>query len=111
MSLEICKKTSRSRFKRFVSVSQDSGELSRYSDGLRPVFDSRQGQEICLYYTESKLAVELNQPPIQWVTGALSPGVTRRGVKLTTHSHLLPRARMVELCLRSPIHLHDMVLN
>jgi hypothetical protein len=33
------------------------------------------------------------------------------GVKLTTHLHLAPRSRMVELYLHSPIHLHDVVLN
>jgi hypothetical protein len=32
------------------------------------------------------------QPPVQWVPGVLSPGVKRvRGVKLTTHPHLVPR--------------------
>jgi hypothetical protein len=35
----------------------------------------------------------LTQPPIQWVPGALSPGVKRRGVKLTTHTHLHPVPR------------------
>jgi hypothetical protein len=34
------------------------------------------------------------QPPIQWVPGAISPGVGSRGVKLTTHLHLVPRLRM-----------------
>jgi hypothetical protein len=34
------------------------------------------------------------QPPIQWVPGALSPGVKRgRGVMLTTHPLLVPRWR------------------
>jgi len=31
---------------------------------------------------------------IQWVPGALNLGVKRRGVKLTTHLHLMPRLRM-----------------
>jgi hypothetical protein len=34
-----------------------------------------------------------------------------RGVKLTTHLHLVPRSRMVELYLHSPICLHSVVLN
>jgi hypothetical protein len=38
-------------------------------------FDSRQGQEIFLYSTTSRLTLEPTQPPIQWVPGALSPGV------------------------------------
>jgi hypothetical protein len=29
------------------------------------------------------------QPPIQWVPRATSPGVIGRGVKLTTHPHLV----------------------
>jgi hypothetical protein len=35
-----------------------------------------------------------NQPPIQWVPGALSLGQNGQGVKLTTHLHLVPRSRM-----------------
>jgi hypothetical protein len=34
------------------------------------------------------------QPPFQWVPGALSLGVSGRGVKLTTHFHLVPRLRV-----------------
>jgi hypothetical protein len=34
------------------------------------------------------------QPPIQWVPGALSLGYSGRGMKLTTHIHLVPRSRM-----------------
>jgi hypothetical protein len=33
------------------------------------------------------------QPPIQWVPGALSPGQSGWGVKLTTHLQLVPRSR------------------
>jgi hypothetical protein len=48
------------------------------------------------------------QPPIQWVPGALSPGVKRgRGVTLTTHPHLVPRLRMSRNYTSSPLkHLH-----
>jgi hypothetical protein len=43
----------------------------------------------------SRPALRPTQPPIQWVPGALSPGVKRgQGVTLTTHPHLLPRSRM-----------------
>jgi hypothetical protein len=34
-----------------------------------------------------------------------------RSVKLTTHLHLVPTSRMVELYLHSPIRLHDIVFN
>jgi hypothetical protein len=52
-------------------------------------FDSRQGLGIFLFTTVSRKALGPTQPPIQWVPGALS-----RGVKLTTHLHLVPRSRM-----------------
>jgi hypothetical protein len=38
-------------------------------------------------------------------------GYSGRGVKLTTHLHLVPRSRMMQLYLYSPVRLHDMVLN
>jgi hypothetical protein len=42
--------------------------------------------------------------------GALSPGVKRQGMKLTTHLHLVPRSRKMELYLHSPICLHGIML-
>jgi hypothetical protein len=43
----------------------------------------------------SKPALGPSQPRIQWIPGALSPGVKRgRGVTLTTYPHLVPRLRM-----------------
>jgi len=33
------------------------------------------------------------QPPIQWVIGALSPGLKQSGVNLTTDLHLVSRLR------------------
>jgi hypothetical protein len=42
---------------------------------------------------------------------ALSPGVSGRGVKLTTHLHIVLKSRMVELNLHFPIRLHGVVLN
>jgi hypothetical protein len=33
-----------------------------------------------------------------------------RGVKLTTHFHLVPSSRMVELYLYSPVSFHGIVL-
>jgi hypothetical protein len=42
-------------------------------------FGSRQGLEIFLFTTASKMALEPTQPPIQWVPGVLSFGVKRPG--------------------------------
>jgi len=42
--------------------------------------------DIFLLATASRTALGPTQPPIQWVTG--------RGVKLTTHVHLVPMSRM-----------------
>jgi hypothetical protein len=49
-------------------------------------------------------------PPSQWVLRVLSPGVSGRGMKLTTHPHLVLRLRTVTLP-PLPIRLHVMVLN
>jgi hypothetical protein len=48
---------------------------------------------IFLFTTASRTALGPTQPPIQWVPGALSLGVKRPGVKLTTHLHLVPRSK------------------
>jgi hypothetical protein len=45
----------------------------------RPGFDSRQGQEVCIFSTASRPVLRPTQPAIQWVPGALSPGVKRPG--------------------------------
>jgi hypothetical protein len=42
----------------------------------------------------SRLALELNQPPIKCVPGALSPGLEQLGHELTTHLYLVPRLIM-----------------
>jgi hypothetical protein len=45
-------------------------------------------------------------------TGADFPrGKAEMGMKLTIHIHLVPRSRMVELYLHSPIRLDGIVLN
>jgi hypothetical protein len=45
-------------------------------------------------------------------TGGLFPWVySGRGVKLTTHLHLVPRSRMLELYFHSPIYLYGIALN
>jgi hypothetical protein len=40
-----------------------------------------------LFATTSRLALGLNQPPIQWIPEALSLGMKWLGLKLTTHLH------------------------
>jgi hypothetical protein len=42
-------------------------------------FDFCQGQEILLLSIASTLAMGPTQPPIQWLPGAVSPGVNRQG--------------------------------
>jgi hypothetical protein len=49
-------------------------------------FDTRWGLEIFLFTTVSRTALGPTQPPIQW-------GKSGRGVKLTTHLHIVPRSR------------------
>jgi hypothetical protein len=69
----------------------------------RSGFDPRQGQRIFLLAPESRPALGPTQPPIQWVPGVLSPGVKRgRGVRLTTHTHLVPRLSMSRSYTSSP---------
>jgi hypothetical protein len=56
----------------------------------------------------------LRAPPASYTTATLGslPGCKKSwGVKLTTHLHPLPRSRMVELYLHSPISLHGMMFN
>jgi len=56
-------------------------------------FDSQWGLGIFLFSTMSRVAMGLNQPPIQWVLGGLFPcGVKRPERELTTHLHLVPRS-------------------
>jgi hypothetical protein len=75
-------------------------DFSTYSDGLRVRFPA--GANFFLFSTASKPALRPTQHPIQWTFGALSPGgKSGKGVKLTTHLHLVPRSRKVEIYLHS----------
>jgi hypothetical protein len=52
----------------------------------------------------SRPALGPTQPPVQWVSGVLSPGVKRgREVTLTTRPHLSPRSRMSRSYTSSPL--------
>jgi hypothetical protein len=47
-----------------------------------------------LFATVSRPALWPTKPHIQWVPAFSSPEFSDRGVKLTTHLHLMPRLRM-----------------
>jgi hypothetical protein len=89
-----------------IHVSSSVGiETDWTAEELR--FDSRQSQEIFLFFTASRLA-RLTQTPIQWVPGGCFFGVKRQGREA---DHLAPRSRIVELYFQSPIRLHGVVFN
>jgi hypothetical protein len=79
-------------FKKSRGSSVSIGTDSRL-DGIRGS-DSRRGMGIFFLWTTFRPAPEPTQPPIQWVSGELTPGVKWPGVKLTTHLLLVPRSRM-----------------
>jgi hypothetical protein len=70
------------------------------------------GLEIFLFDTMSRPALELTQPPIQWVQRILSLGVKRPGSEA---DHSPPSSAEIKECvevyLHFPIHLHGMVLS
>jgi hypothetical protein len=83
---------------------QDSSVGIATSYGLDGRGSIPEKSKIFLFSTASKPALGPTQPPIQWLPGVSSPGrEIGRGVKLTTHFHLVPRSRMLELYLHSPI--------
>jgi hypothetical protein len=96
----------------YISTPQPE-QRSRYSDWLRaerPRGRSSSPDRIknFIFTTSSRLALGPTQPPIQWVSGALSPGVKRLGreadqsppitakvKKMWTYTSTLPYAFMV----------------
>jgi hypothetical protein len=71
-----------------------------------------EGHGILIFTTTSRPAVRPTQPPIQWVQEALSLGVKRPFVKLTTHLHLMQRSRTRgAIPPLPPILLHGVVLS
>jgi hypothetical protein len=65
------------------------------------------GQEIFLYFTFSRPALEPNQPSIRWVPR----GYSGRDVKLKTHLHLAPRLKMGSYTSAPTICTHIIMLN
>jgi hypothetical protein len=73
-------------------------------------FYSQQRQEISLFSIASRPALGPTSLLSNVYMGLFPREISGRGVKLTTHLHLVPRLRMVELYLHSPIRLYGMVL-
>jgi hypothetical protein len=95
---------------RATSMSQSIQQWSYYGlDCQRIDVQFLVGTEIFLFNTMSRLALGPTQPPIQWVSGLL-PQVSGRGMKLTTHLHLLLSLKICGF-IHSPIHLHGIVPN
>jgi hypothetical protein len=69
----------------------------------------QQVQEIFLFYIASRLTLNSNQPPIQWISGAASSRTKGQRGELD-HLHLVLRSRMVRLHLHSTLWLHGTVL-
>jgi hypothetical protein len=67
--------------------------------------------KIFLFSISSGPALGPNQPPTQWLSGSLSLRGNGWGVKMTTHLHLVPRSRIVELYFHSSISLPCIMLN
>jgi hypothetical protein len=75
-------------------------------------FKSQQGLGIFLFITMSRPALRPIQPPIQWISGALSLGVKWLGYEA---DHSPPSSAEVKnawiYTSTPPVHLHGMVLS
>jgi hypothetical protein len=69
------------------------------------------GGKISLFPIRSRPALGPTLTPIQWEPRTFPWGHSGRGVKLIAILYLVPRSRMVELYLHSPICLHGLTLN
>jgi hypothetical protein len=73
--------------------------------------DSRQGK-IFFSFPHSPDRLEAHPASYPMGTGgSFSRAESGGGVKLTTHLHLVPRLRMVELYLHFLIYIHGVMLN
>jgi hypothetical protein len=71
----------------------------------RRVFDFLQGKDTFMFSTASKPALGSTQPLVQRISK-----LRGRGVKPTTHLHLVPKSRILELYVQSTTRLHGVVL-
>jgi hypothetical protein len=77
----------------FSEVQRDPGYL--YISRPLTITETGRGERIFPLTSASRPALEPTQPPIKWIPGVLSLGLKHGwGVKLTTHSHVVPRSRM-----------------
>jgi hypothetical protein len=74
--------------------------------------EGRSRGKVFLFSTSSRSSLGSTQSPIQWVPGALSPGVKRPGREadrpLPTSAEV---KKKMDLYIHSPIRLHGVVLN
>jgi hypothetical protein len=74
-------------------------------------FDSRQGQEIFLFSTTSRLALRHTQPPVQLELGAPSPRVKQLQCRAVHRPpYTVKNWGCISLYLHSPIYWHGTVL-
>jgi hypothetical protein len=92
----------------WIYISEIGNSVKRRAG--KPEFDSRPGQKMLIYSTDSRPALVPIQPPSQWVPRHLSQCVMRLW-RAADHLYPVPRLRMVGLHLHSPIRLHGVVLN
>jgi hypothetical protein len=64
-----------------------------------------------IFSKSSRSTLGSTQHPIQWVPGALSPGVKRQGREADQTSSKCQGQENVDLYIHSPIRLHGVVLN
>jgi hypothetical protein len=83
--------------------------VSRLATGWTAGVRLRAGTRNFLFFTAFMPALGPTQPPIQRIPVALSSGLSGRDVKLTIHFHLVPKSRMVELYIHSPICVHGIL--
>jgi hypothetical protein len=74
-------------------------------------FDSRQGQNIFLFSTATRPALEPTQPPIRCVLAAVSPGVTRQGREADHSPPSNAEVKNGGATPPFPLCLHGIVLN
>jgi hypothetical protein len=64
-----------------------------------------------LFSKSSKPALRSTQPPIQWVPGALSPGVKQAGYEVDHSPPISAEVKKMWIYTSTPIRLHGAVLN
>jgi hypothetical protein len=60
--------------------------------------------KIFLFFTSSRPALASAQPPIQWVPGALAPGVKRPGREVDHSPSTSAEVKKMWICTSSPLY-------